>query len=277
MKHALRTIVASLMLVSFAAAQDAAKATPPGAPAAAEALAKSSRHGEWVDIAIPGSDVKLKTWIVFPERTDNAPVVLVIHEIFGLTDWVRGVADQLAAEGFIAVAPDFLSGKGPNGGATDSFEEGKAREAIRTLSADDVVARLDAAREYAIKLPAAKDKVATIGFCWGGTQSFIYATRQPQLNAAVVYYGSGPKDAGDYAKISAPVLGLYGSDDQRVNSTIQASEDAMKAASKTFTKQIYEGAGHGFLRQQDGRDGANLKASKSAWNETVAFLKKQLG
>ena len=265
------------MLVSFAAAQDAAKATPPGAQGAAEALAKSSRHGEWVDIALPGSDVKLKTWIVFPERTDNAPVVLVIHEIFGLTDWVRGVADQLAAEGFIAVAPDFLSGKGPDGGATDSFEEGKAREAIRTLSADDVVARLDAAREYAIKLPAAKDKVATIGFCWGGTQSFMYATRQPQLNAAVVYYGSGPKDTGDYAKISAPVLGLYGSDDQRVNSTIQASEDAMKAASKTFTKQIYEGAGHGFLRQQDGREGANLKASKSAWNETVAFLKKQLG
>lgn len=262
------------LLAAVSLAQDLP--TPPAGDQAAAQLAKSPRHGEYQDIPLPGSDVKIKAWVVYPERADKAPVVIVIHEIFGLTDWIRAVADQLAAEGFIAVAPDMLSGTGPNGGGTDSFEGDKVRDAIRGLSADEVVARMDAVRAHALAFPSAAGKSACIGFCWGGSQSFLYASRQKDLNAAVVFYGSGPKDAAAYAAIAAPVLGLYGQNDNRVNATIEASEQAMSAGGKTFTKHVYDGAGHGFLRQQDGQNGANLTAAKAAWKETIAFFKAKL-
>jgi carboxymethylenebutenolidase len=207
--------------------------------------------------------------------------VVVIHEIFGLTDWVRGVADQLAADGFIAIAPDFLSGRGPGGGGTKEIGEKNVREEIRKLSPQEVNQRIDAAREYGLKLPAANGKSATIGFCWGGAASFRYATHQPQLNAAVVYYGAAPRkdDAADtegLKKIEAPVLGLYGADDARVNATIEETKKILDESTKTFVPHIYEGAGHGFLRQQGERDGANKKASERAWGETVTFLNKNL-
>jgi carboxymethylenebutenolidase len=213
---------------------------------------------------------------VYPERKDKAPVVIVIHEIFGLTDWVRAVADRLAGEGFIALAPDLLSGKGPNGGGTEAFSGDTVRDAVRQLQADEVTSRLDAVRAYGLGLPAASTQSATIGFCWGGTTSFSYATRQPALNAAVVYYGTGPTDKAALAKIAAPVLGVYGQDDARVTSTVEPSKQAMAELNKPFTARVYDGAGHGFLRQQGGRDGANERAAKAAWEETVAFLKKHL-
>jgi carboxymethylenebutenolidase len=187
------------------------------------------------------------------------------------------VADRLAADGFIAVAPDFLSGKGPGGGGSDSV---KSRDdvvkLVRTLTPDEVKAGLDAARDYATKLPAANGKSATLGFCWGGGQSFAYATEQPDLDAAVVYYGTAPSDPAAYARIHAPVLGLYGGDDERVGATIPTAEAEMKRLGKTYEPNVYEGAGHGFLRQQDGRDGANLRATQQAWPRTIAFLKQHL-
>ena len=253
----------------------AKRSIPADAEGAADAVKNSPRHGEFVDVAM--GDVKIKTYVVYPERKEKSGVVIVIHEIFGLTDWVRGVADQLAAEGFIAVAPDMLSGKGPGGGGTEAFKGDEVRSAIRSLSSDEVNKRLDAVREHAIALPAASGKSASIGFCWGGSQSFNYAVHQQSLNGAVVYYGSGPSDKEAYKKIQCPVLGLYGSDDARVNKTIPASEEAMQAADKPFTKHIYDGAGHGFLRQQSGQNGANQKASEQAWKETVEFLKMNLG
>lgn len=265
----------SIVLFVFASLA-AGQAIPADGPLAPEALKASPRHGEFVDIALPGSEARIKSYIVYPERAGKAPVVIVIHEIFGLTDWVRAVADQLAADGFIAVAPDLLSGKGPGGGGTESFEGDKVREAIRALAPDEVAARLNAVRDHALALPAAAQKTGVVGYCWGGSAVWNYAIRQPALNAAVVYYGSGPKEAGDYAKITAPVLGLYGSDDERVNATIAGSEAAMAAAGKSFEKHMYDGAGHGFLRQQTGRDGANAKAAGAAWKETIAFLKKHL-
>lgn len=249
---------------------------PAAGDAAGDALRGSPRHGEWADVALPGSDVKLKSWVVYPERPDKAPVVIVIHEIFGLTDWVRAVADQLAADGFIAIAPDLLSGKGPAGGGTESFEGDKVREAIRALSADEVTARLNAVREYGLSLPASNGRTATVGYCWGGTQSFAFAAAQPRLNAAVVYYGTAPSDQAKLATIACPILGLYGSDDARVNSTLEATTAAMKRLGKTFEQRMYPGAGHGFLRQQSGRDGANQKAAEAAWAETIAFLRKHL-
>lgn len=264
----------------------AATATPAAAPAprnealpadadqAKEALAKSPRHGEWVDIKLPDGG-KLVTWVVYPETKSKAGVVIVIHEIFGLTDWVRGVADQLAKEGFIALAPDLLSGKGPNGGGTDSLGE-EATKVIRTLTPETVVERLNAVRDYALKLPAANGKAGAVGFCWGGTTSFAYAVAQPKLDAAVVYYGTSPSDVAAYAKIVAPVLGLYGGDDARVDATIPAAETEMKKLNKRYTPRVFEGAGHGFLRQLSGKDGANRKAAEQAWPATLTFFRELL-
>ena len=259
-----------------APAQPKPAAIPADAEGAQKALTDSPRHGEWVEVALPGSDVKIRSWVSYPERNDEAPVVIVIHEIFGLTDWVRAVADQLAADGFVAIAPDLLSGKGPGGGGTDSFEGDTVRAAIQRLPGPEVEARLNAVRDWAIALDSTTDKSATIGFCWGGSTSFAYATRQPELNAAVVYYGTSPREPQSFEAIKVPVLGLYGGDDARVTSTVAATEEAMKAAGKEFTQHTYEGAGHGFLRQQSGQDGANQRAAEAAWKETISFLKKRL-
>jgi carboxymethylenebutenolidase len=249
---------------------------PPGEQEAKAALEKSPRHGEWVDVKLPSGGTPIRTWVVYPERKDKAGVVIVIHEIYGLSDWIRGVADQLAKEGFIAVAPDLISGLGPNGGGTDSVpSRDDVTKLVRALTPEDATARLNAVRDYAVKLPAANGKTATIGFCWGGGRSFAYAASQPALNAAVVYYGTAP-EAADLARIKAPVLGNYGGDDARVNATVGPAEAEMKELGKTYEPHTYEGAGHGFLRQQDGRDGANLKATQQAWPRTVAFLREHL-
>jgi carboxymethylenebutenolidase len=262
---------------SQAASGPGNEALPPDAESAKTALEKSPRHGEWVDVPLPGSAVPLRSWVVHPERRDKAGVVIVIHEIYGLTDWIRGVADQLAEDGFIAVAPDLLSGRGPGGGGTDSVSStDDVVKLVRGLSPDETVARLDAARAWALSLPAANRRVATIGFCWGGSSSFNYATAQPGLDAAVVYYGASPADAARFAAIKAPILGLYGGDDARVNATIEPAAVEMKKLGRVYETHIYEGAGHGFLRQQSGRDGANMAATRQAWPATIHFLQKSL-
>jgi len=247
---------------------------PPSERQARSALEKSPRHGEYADVKTSSGSVR--AWVVYPERKDKAGVVIVIHEIYGLSDWIRGVADQLAREGFIAVAPDLISGHGPGGGGTDSAgSRDDVVKLIRGLTAEEVTARLNAVREWAIKLPAANGKTATIGFCWGGGKSFDYAAAQPGLNAAVVYYGVSPA-AADLAKVKAAVLGLYGGDDARVDATIPPAEAEMKKLGKTYEPHLYEGAGHGFLRAQEDRDGANARATQQAWPRTIAFLKERL-
>lgn len=241
---------------------------------ASERVATSPRHGEWVTYDAGGGD-QVEAWVVYPERSDAAPVVVVIHENRGMNDWVRGVADQLAAEGFIAVAPDLLSGKGPGGGGTASFEGDGARTAIRALERAEVNRRLEAAARYGISLPAATDRVGVVGFCWGGSGSFRFAAAWDGLDAAVVYYGSSPP-ADALARIRAPVLGLYGGDDARVNATIPDAQAEMERLGHHYEVNIYDGAGHGFLRQQSGRDGANMEATRAAWPRTVAFLREVL-
>jgi carboxymethylenebutenolidase len=252
----------------------------PALPAAEEqakaSLNASPRHGEWVDVKVPGSPAPVRTWVVYPERRDKAGVVLVIHEVYGLTDWIRAVADQLAREGFIAVAPDLISGLGPGGGGTDSVPtRDDVVKLVRALTPDEATRRLDAVRQYALALPAANGRSATIGFCWGGARSFGYATTQPALNAAVAYYGTSP-EAADLARIKAPVQGHYGGDDARVNATIPPAEAEMKRLGKAYEPYIYEGAGHGFLRAQTARDGSNYTATQAAWPRTVSFLKANL-
>jgi carboxymethylenebutenolidase len=265
-----------IVLIGLLLSQTTFAATLPADANTAQArLQASTRHGEWVDIPMEGTDVKLKSWVVYPERPDKAPVVLVIHEIFGLTDWVRAVADQLAAEGFIAVAPDFLSGMGPDGGGTESLGN-QVGQKIREISQDEVAKRLNAARKYALALPAAGTKVGSVGFCWGGSASFNYAARQPELNAAAVYYGSAPTEKNLIEQLKAPVLGLYGGNDARINAGLPATEAAMKEANKPYTVNIYDGAGHGFLRQQNEPGSPNHTASQKAWDETIKFFKEKL-
>lgn len=258
-----------------AALMQADESLPPSEEGSRAALDKSPRHGEYVQIKVPGTDVSLNAWVVYPERKEKAPVVIVIHEIYGLSDWIRAVADQLAEDGFIAVAPDLISGKGPGGGGTGSVAtRDEVTKLVRALTPEEVVVRLNAVRDYAIKLPAANGRTAAIGFCWGGGTSFMYATAQPALNAAVVYYGTSPSDAAAFAKIKAPVLGLYGGDDARVNTTIAPAEAEMKKLGKTYEHHMYDGAGHGFLRAQEDRNGANMKASQQAWPRTLAFIRQ---
>jgi carboxymethylenebutenolidase len=250
---------------------------PPDADAAPAQLKASPRHSEWVDIK-NGTGPAIKSFVVYPERKDNAPVVIVIHEIFGLSDWVRGVADQLAKEGFIAIAPDFLSGKGPNGGGSEALGQ-NAQQAIRSLQPPDTNAILDAVRTYALSIPSSNKKVATIGFCWGGGTSFRYALSQPALNAAVSYYGPMPTDAAAYEHAKAPILGLYGGNDNRVNATIEPAKTELAKHHVTYEPHIFEGAGHGFLRQQSGNEQApgNMKATEQAWPLTLEFLRKYTG
>ena len=272
MRHAGFLAVPFFVLGSLAAAED----IPPAEEQAKATLEKSPRHGEWIDVKMPSGGAPIKTWVVYPERKEKAGVVLVIHEIFGLSDWIRAVADQLAKEGFIAVAPDLLSGKGPGGGGTESAaSRDDVVKLVQTLTQEETNARLSAVREWAIKLPSANARSATTGFCWGGSASFAYAAAQPLLNAAVVYYGTAPPDES-LAAIKAPVLGNYGGDDARVTATIASTEAAMKKAGKAYEPHVYDGAGHGFLRQQTGKEGANLKATRAAWPRTIAFLKDAL-
>lgn len=252
----------------------AAQNLPAGEAAAVQRLNDSPRHGEWVTYSVAGGD-PVNAWVVHPERVDEAPVVVVIHEIFGMTDWIRAVADQVAAEGFLAIAPDLLSGKGPDGGGTESLGE-DVRRVIRDLDPAEVNARLRGAAEYAMALPSTTQAVGVMGFCWGGSASFAFATAYPQLDAAVVYYGTAPE--GDaLSRVSAPVLGLYGEADNRVTSTVAATQAAMDGYGKEYMPMIFDGAGHGFLRQQDGRDGANMAATQRAWPSTVAFFRDLLG
>jgi carboxymethylenebutenolidase len=265
--------LAALALAAPPAATHA-QTLPADGESAVQRLETSPRHGEWVKVDAGAGDL-VDAWVVYPERADAAPVVLVIHEIYGLSDWIRGVADQLAAEGYIAIAPDLLSGKGPGGGGTASFDSQAVGTAIRDLDRGEINRRLRSLGAYGMALPSAAKKVGAVGYCWGGTSSWMLAVDWADLDAAVVYYGSSPQ-AG-YETVRAPVLGLYGGNDNRVNATIPAATDAMKALGKSYEPLVFEGAGHGFLRQQPGQEGANLRATEQAWSRTVAFFREHLG
>ncbi|MGQ0640256.1 MAG: dienelactone hydrolase family protein [Gemmatimonadaceae bacterium] len=272
-----RRLVALLLTVVATAAFISRPVQGPPLPAGAtdaEARIKASpRHAEWATIKTSPTD-SVVAWVVYPERRDKAPVVVVIHEIFGLSTWIRGVADQLAADGFIAIAPDLLTMKRA-GNLTSEWSRDSATAAIRTLKSEDVQRDLSAVANYGMKLPAASQKYGVVGYCWGGSTSFTHAVVSADVDAAVVYYGTSPASQ-TLQSIKAPVLGLYGGNDARVNATIAPADSTMKALGKTYEHAIYEGAGHGFLRAQDGQDGANMTATKQAWPRTIQFFRKHL-
>jgi carboxymethylenebutenolidase len=229
-------------------------------------LNNSPRHGEWVDIK--SGDRTIKAFVVYPERKDKAPVVLVIHEIFGLTDWVRGICDQLAENGVIAIAPDLLSGQ------TFADPDG-ARKAISALTNEQVQSDLDATSNYALKIPAANGTLANCGFCWGGGLAFDYANMNPKLKAAYSFYGPTPDEPSKVANIACPVYGFYGEKDERVNAGIPKVAELMKAAGKKYEPVIYKGAGHGFMREGEmpNASEANKKARDDAWARWKTLLK----
>lgn len=262
MKRLLAILLALFVSLVTASAQDWAK----------QLLEKSPRHSEWVTLKHDNRTVQ--AFIVYPEVKGKATAVVVIHEIFGLTDWARSVADDLAAAGYIAIAPDLLSGFGPKGGGTGDFAGLQdAMKAVSGLDPDTVTADLNAAADYVKKLPAANGKVVVAGFCWGGGQSFRFATNRHDLSAAFVFYGPGPKDV---SSINAPVYGFYAGNDARIGATVPDTTTAMRAAGKKYDPVTYEGAGHGFMRagEDPGNTNAdNTKARTQAWDRWMSLMK----
>lgn len=237
-------------------------------------LEKSPRHHEWVKIK--NGDRTLQASLVFPEVKHKALAVLVIHENKGLTDFVMAMADRLAEAGYVAIAPDLLSGRGPGGGNTDAFKSTQAAtKSLYGLDPDQVTADLHAAADFVKKLPAASGKLAVCGFCWGGSQTFRFATNRKDLAAAFVFYGTGPESLEDVRRISCPVHGFYGGNDARVNATLKKTAQLMKEAGKKFEPVIYEGAGHGFLRSGEGADAmpVNRRGMEQAWTRWRDLLK----
>jgi carboxymethylenebutenolidase len=267
LRNAFVLVIALSLAPAVASAQDWAKAR----------VEKSPRHQEWVQIK--AGERIVHAFLVYPEVKNKATAVVVIHENQGLTDWVRSLTDQLAEAGYIAIAPDLLSGMAPNGGRTSDFPDRTAiGQAFAKLgqTPEQVTADLNAVADYVIKLPAANGKLAVAGYCWGGSQTFRFATNRPNLAAAFVFYGSGPDNPEAIAKIKCPVYGFYGGNDARINATIPKSEELMKAAGKKYEPVIYDGAGHGFMRAGEDPAGneANKKAREEAWSRWKELLKK---
>lgn len=257
-------LVVCLAFTQVSIAQDWAK----------EKLEKSPRHREWVTVKHDNRSVQ--TFVVYPESKDKRPVVLVIHEIFGMSDWAQELADELAEAGYIAVAPDLLSGMGPNGGRTNSFQDQNGiGEAIRDLNPDQITADLNAVADYGLKLPAANGKLFVTGYCWGGGQSFRFATNRKDLKAAFVFYGP-PPDKDAMKRITAPVYGFYAGNDARIDATIPQAKTDMAAAGKTYDPVTYDGAGHGFMRAGEAPDAneGNKKARNDAWERWKGLLEK---
>lgn len=276
-EHAGRTMPAAAPASAPGAATAAGgqqASLPAGAADVQARLAASPRHGEWVMVRTGPAD-SVRAWVVYPERSERAPVVLVVHEILGVSHWIRAVADQLAADGFIAIAPDLLTMQNVPPGADGAPDPEAARTAIRTLQPDDVHRQLQAVAQYGMQLPAALPRYGIVGFCWGGAVAFEHAVRVPTLGASVVYYGTSP-ETPTLAQVRAPVLGLYGENDARVNATVPPADSAMRALGKTFEHRTFPGAGHGFLRAQEGQEGANLAATRAAWPLTVEWFRRHL-
>ncbi|HEY2961553.1 MAG TPA: dienelactone hydrolase family protein [Pyrinomonadaceae bacterium] len=233
---------------------------------AKERLAKSPRHQEWVKVKNGTREVS--SFVVYPESKNKTTAVVVIHEIFGMSDWVQSLTDQLAEAGYIAIAPDLLSGTGPNGGGTSSLDRSAIGQKIRDLPPDQITADLSAVADYVAKLPASNGKVVVAGYCWGGSQTFRFATNNPKIKAAYVFYGSAPMTPPDnamdkeaLAKIKAPVYGFYAGNDARINATVPPTTQAMSELSKKYDPVTYEGAGHGFMRAGDAPEPADKSAA----------------
>jgi carboxymethylenebutenolidase len=257
--------VALLFFASSASAQG--NATDP--------MKNSPRHHEWV--TIPSDGRNLYGFVAYPEKSQKTLAVIVIHENLGLTDWVKGFADRLAAAGYIAIAPDLLSSVDPTHGRTADFKTpDDARYAITRLDPDRITRDLLAVRNYITRVPSSSGQTAVIGFCWGGMQSFRFATRSTDISAALVFYGTPPETEEDIRRITAPVYGFYGGNDARVGATIPGTRDRMKKYGKAYEYEIYDGAGHAFMRLGEDPKGSpeNRKAREKSWVRLKEILSR---
>ena len=264
------------LLLSMGCAANTAQPHTAAPRAASERLESTPRHNEWVVVTREWR--RIQTYVAYPEVSSKAPAIVIIHENRGLTDWERSVADRLAENGFIALAPDMLSGMAPNGGRASDFASlDAAREAIGKLPHAQVMADLHAVADYAKRLPAADGTLRVGGFCWGGARTWLFANERRDLTGAYVFYGTGPQEASAVAGITAPVYGFYGGNDARVNATIPTTEELMKAAGKTFDYVIYPGAGHAFMRSGAQADATpeNKSAHDGAWARWLKLLKSR--
>jgi carboxymethylenebutenolidase len=264
MHQSLRLVLAALLPAVTASAQDWAKAR----------LEKSPRHLEWVKVK--NGQREVNCFVAYPEVKDKATAVILIHEIFGLTDWVREVADRLAEAGYIAIAPDLLSGTAPDGGGTVELGGSDAvRKAISSLPPEQITADLKSVANYVAQLPACNGKLAVAGFCWGGSQTFRFATNDKRLKAAFVFYGTAPETEPDLARIPCPVYGFYARNDARVSATVPQTVKLMKQAGKIYEPRTYEGAGHGFMRAGEAPDAntANQQDRDAGWRRWLELLK----
>lgn len=263
----MRSILFTLVLGMFVASVSAQDY-------AVEQLENSPRHHEWV--TIESQDRELHNFVAYPEVDEQVPVVIVIHENRGLNDWARSVTDQLAGEGYIAIAPDLLSNTQEGIERTSDFEASDAaRSAIYELNPDGVTEDLMAVLEYARNVDAGNGNVAVAGFCWGGSQAFRFATNAGDaIDAAFVFYGTAPEDQEAINQIEVPVYGFYGENDERVNATIPRTEKMMEEGGKTYRYEIYEGAGHAFMRQGEdpNADAAHVDARNKAWSRLTSLL-----
>lgn len=271
-----RLVVGILAAFMIAAGEGRAQSAQPWAKAA---LAKSPRHQEWIEVHHDGRTVRC--FVVYPEVSGRVPAVLLIHEIFGLTDWAKEETDEVAAAGYIAIMPDLLSGEGPKGGGTEAFDQGDVSavtSAVSQLNPDQVLADLDAAADYITQQPACDGRLFVAGFCWGGGKSFAYATHRPKLTAAFVFYGP-PPPAEDMAHITCPVYGFYAGNDARISLTVPGTKQAMADAGKKYESVIYPGAGHGFMRAGDSANpdatAPNRNARNAAWQRWVITLSNE--
>lgn len=242
---------------------------------ALQQLEESPRHQEWVQVE--SGDRTVHNFVVYPEVSENALSVIVIHENRGLTDWVRSFADQVAAAGYIAIAPDLLSDFDSQHSRTSDFTTSDdARDALYQLEPDQITRDLIAVQDYISSVPASNGKVVVAGFCWGGSQSFRFATNASGLSAALVFYGSATTDEERIRSIEAPVYGFYGGSDQRINATIPETESLMEKHGKTYIYNIYEGAGHGYMRTGDDPDGSveNVRARNQSWEWIKEILRE---
>ncbi len=257
MHRFLFALLVALVPAASVLAQDWAKAR----------LEKSPRHGEWVKVKQGQREVE--SFLVFPEVKDKATAVVVIHEIFGLTDWVRLLADELAEAGYIAIAPNLVPGLKEG----ESFDN--LRKELSKVPQEQITADLDAVTKHVSQLPSCNGKVVVCGFCWGGGQAFNFATHNKDIKAAFVFYGSPPAQEKDIERIACPVYGFYGENDNRINATIPKTKEMMKSAGKKYEPVIYDGAGHGFMRAGEAPDAndANKKGREDAWKRWKELLK----
>jgi carboxymethylenebutenolidase len=222
-------------------------------------------------VEIPAEGGPLMAYLARPSGDGPYPVVLVSHENRGLTEHIKDVSRRLAEAGYVALAVDLLSRQG----GSEAVGEAGAPGALGSIPPDQFAEDFRSGWEFLQEQPYADaDRVGMVGFCFGGGVTWLVATRMPELQAAVPYYGPHPP-VEDVPQINAPVLAIYAGNDDRINGGIPAIEEAMAASGKVYEKVVYPGTDHAFHNDTGSR--YNPEAATDAWSRTLAWFEEYLG